>query len=259
MKLEHIEAWCTYLGKLLLIATPFVLAGQFAAQRWLKHTKMTRSQYDDRVASVLVSVFDFLAELVLVLPRVAVNLEALRSLARKLRSLPRPPAALLLLALLPFSVTTTGCSGFASQTVRSTLIEVDVYVDGINARVGVATSAARARAELADSREAYEEIMRPWERVSDAITGVQVALLGVATSVIAVDAGREGDVFGSIACAVQALTELTELLPIVGVDVPEKLEVAITWFKAFAGASCSSPPAPEPPPSAPAATLEVGS
>ena len=246
MNIEYLEALVVYLGALILIATPIVFVLEKGAKRWLAHALTTPSPHDDRAASAAVRACAAFLAAVAFLPRVSTGLAEARRIRDAVQAIPRPrvpPALLVFMLVLPMALS-AACAGTHIDQTRTILLATDGYVDRVDEGVGPLLEAAHERAEAeATDRADYERRMRPWNAVRAAITGVQVSLVSAATTVNAVEAGQDRDIGGSIACVVEALTQLTELLPLVNVDIPPLLQTGIALLQGISSGLCPSPPA----------------
>lgn len=251
---SDVEAWLAYFGALLAVCTMLAAASLRGAKSLHAYALTTPTKSDEKVTAMLVRIAEVagaaLAFVAAWLPRITVGLGDARRALDAVK-LPKPPrgagALLILLVVLPLTSYSSGCATFASNGLRTVLMETDGYLDDINETVGERAAAAHEDAMDATEGNAtpdeYDRLMRPWVRVERAIEGAQVTLLGVFTSSLAVRAGRDGDVLGAIGCTVHALVELTDLLPLVNLTVPKKLREAIKFLRGIAGAACPEPPA----------------
>lgn len=161
---------------------------------------------------------------------------------------------LILAVLLPLVVWSGGCAGNGVGAGRSTIMLLDGAVDQVDEDLDELADAARERA-LEETRDdptpdAFDRLMRPWIRVGQAMDDVRASLATSADVIDAVEAGREGDIVGTIGCAATALTRLADLLPSVGVDVPTRLRNAIAFVRGFAEGVCRPRDDPDPEPEA---------
>lgn len=237
----------------LLAYSPFASKLHALVTQWQVYTATTPTPHDDRIARVaraftgaLVAIIAFGVEYI---PRLTMGLASLRATtdAATAKARSRRTTPFITMLVLAFVVLSSACGGAGIQTTRSALLITDGVVDRIDAEVAPLAEEAHIRAlSESSSRAEYDRRMRPWVRVSSAITGVQAALLASAITVEAVEAGQDGDVLGAIGCTVEALAELAAMLPDVGVDVPPTLRTAIALLAELAGDVCPAPPEPEP-------------
>lgn len=250
------------IGAIVTACTPLVPLLRSWANGLRARVAATATKADDRFVAFLDRTADVLEAAAAWLPRITNDVQRTKDVVDKVRRRPPnvPPAlSVILLILLPLGLG-TGCAGGQHvDTIRSTLLIADGAVDRVDRDVEPLYQAAheRAQAEAAD-RADYERRMQRWNRVDAAIEGVQVSLRSAALTLETVAEGVAGEVLASIACAVESLTVLADLLPLVGVEVPPTVRTVITLLRGFSAGACPAPPQPEPePPASP--SLEVTS
>jgi hypothetical protein len=247
---EKLTLWAEWIGGVILVASPFVFAFQFFAKKWQPITRKTPNPYDDRVADGFVWLGNLLTNLVLALPKVTMNLAALRDIARAFRGLPRPPSALLVLLVI-FPLATTGCSMTQTEKARYGLGATLEIVNQTDAVFTPRYEAAMARARSGDvPADEVAAFRRRWDAASISIESTLQAVATAETTLDAIERGASGDVPGVMACVGVALIDLLERLPDVGVELPSEVEGALRVVMLLAGDRCRPPPsAPSDPPS----------
>jgi hypothetical protein len=249
MSLDQLPPWLTYAASVVLVASPFVFVAQALAHRWLKHSAKTPSPHDDRAARALVKFTDFLAAIVLAVPRVTVDLTKLLQMARTVASIPRPrpPASgalLILLVLLPLSGYSTGCATTEMQRARMgigmSLDAMHVIDDAFDPRYRAAQARVASGEVPEDEVDAF---VRRWNSAAYAIVSAVTALRTAETTLDAIEAGQAGDIHGVLSCVGVAVIDVIDKLPSVGIEIPEMLDMALRMVMTFVGTGGTCEPA----------------
>ena len=130
-----------------------------------------------------------------------------------------------------------GCAGVdgARETLATTARIVRT--------VDVAESAAyRIAADWcladSDSMSDYQACIAPHNRIEQALTGANSALLATEAAIDAYEAGESGDYVGSFACIANAIDELIDSLVRAGVSLPAMLADGVAVLRAFSPGFC---------------------
>jgi hypothetical protein len=136
----------------------------------------------------------------------------------------------LLLLCLPLAIYCGGCAGMTDMDKARLTISTSARM-----MVSIDHDMNEEFRDVSRNRAEDPETFRRYNRVVTVVLLSRMALLEAEVALEAIEEGRDGNIGNVIACVVEAVQNVMEVLPEVGVEVPDAMLTVMSMASAFAG------------------------
>lgn len=147
-------------------------------------------------------------------------------------SIARAIRGLILLACLPIVVWCSGCNMTPMQKARTIVAASAEAVVGTDRVIAPRYAAAVAGGDQSE--------IRAYNAAVETLLLARATIMAAERSLDAAEAAGDGEVPAVIACIVSAVQRLIDVLPSIGVDMPQSLTVVLSMASAFADGVCDA-------------------